>query len=175
MGRIGDRQEFAKAASKRVLIAGLGLGLLASQLIKNPKVTEIVVIEKNPDVIKLISKYLNSSKIKIIEIDYLDYLSSEIFKQQTSLVYGDTNTVSTKNPKFDYAIIDLWVADENTSAIERQWTIQEMKVCAGLTKLILNFTGKVWVWGLNDKELNPAFYDSPELQAIKKSLINSRP
>lgn len=144
-------QELAKSTSGSVLVAGLGLGLVASQLIQNPKVTEIVVIERNSDVIKLIGKYLQSPKISIINTDFEQYL------------------VGIQGKIFDYAILDLWVADDESTKEEREIIRNEMKT---LTALCVNkLKSKVYIWGINDKIFNPAFEDSERLQKLKQEMI----
>jgi hypothetical protein len=51
-------QRLAEASVGRVLVIGLGLGLVVHHLVKNLKVTQIDVVEINPDVIELVEPLL---------------------------------------------------------------------------------------------------------------------
>lgn len=64
----------------RVLVGGLGLGLVALALETKPDVTEVVVVEANPDIIALFK--INSwktSKIKIVQGDILGFTDEQPF------------------------------------------------------------------------------------------------
>lgn len=60
---------FALAARSRVLVAGLGLGMALFPLRGAERVTKVTVLEKNPDVIRLVSPYVAHPKIRIVEAD----------------------------------------------------------------------------------------------------------
>jgi hypothetical protein len=76
-------------AHGKVLVGGLGLGLSVSLLQENPKVTEITVVEINPDIIALIKPHLDSSK--------------------TNIIYGDLHGYLKKcSTKFDFGYFDIW-------------------------------------------------------------------
>jgi hypothetical protein len=80
-----------RTESGRILIGGLGLGLITHLLARRTDITEIVVIDKEPDVIKLVSPYL-SSKVKIIEGDFLTKLQE----------------LESQSEYFDTVIADIW-------------------------------------------------------------------
>ncbi len=169
-------QELAKSTSGRVLVAGLGLGLVVSQLIENPKVTEIVVVERNSDVIKLVGKYLQSPKVTIVESDfrqYVQHLLGEIYKHT---MYKDTDTQisldDVREKMFDYAILDLWVANEKSTSQERKMIQDEMRILTGLC--VGSLKDKVYIWGVNDKTFNPAFEDSEDLRMLKREMMERR-
>lgn len=62
---------FAERASGNVLVAGLGLGLVIHELVKNPNVTHITVVDREPDVIALVALLLpQDSRIEIVESDF---------------------------------------------------------------------------------------------------------
>jgi len=88
MERISN-QEFIKNAKGRVLVAGLGLGLILRPILCNTDVTEIIVIEKYPDVISLVEPKYQNPKLKIIEADIFDY-------------------DMPKDEKFDCIYFDIW-------------------------------------------------------------------
>lgn len=88
MERISNKQ-FIKKATGRVLIAGLGIGLIINNILRNDSITEIVVIEKHQDVIDLVSPKFNDSRLKII--------CADIFEWEPS-----------KGEKFDTIYFDVW-------------------------------------------------------------------
>jgi len=61
-------------AEGQVLLNGLGLGVALVQILKNPKITKVTVIEKSPDVIKLVAPtFANNPRVEIIEADAFEY------------------------------------------------------------------------------------------------------
>lgn len=62
----------------RVLCAGLGLGLIVHTLTANPEVSEIVVVERELDVINLVSPHLPQDKLTIIHSDFYDIEPEDI-------------------------------------------------------------------------------------------------
>lgn len=64
-------QEHAKEYKGHVLVAGLGLGLIVHALRENPKVSDVTVVERDPDVIKLIRPYI--PECRIVEADWYEY------------------------------------------------------------------------------------------------------
>ena len=89
-------QKYAENSSGRVLVAGLGLGLVTWELLKNVDVSSITVIERNEDVIGLISPFLhvevedNLDNLQILNKDFYDFIHET-------------------EEKFDRIIVDLWV------------------------------------------------------------------
>lgn len=80
-------------ASGHVLIAGLGLGMITHPIAAKPEVESILIVEKSPDVVKLVSPSL-SPKAKV--------------------VLGDIFTwTPDKGAKFDTIYFDIW-PDINT-------------------------------------------------------------
>jgi 16S rRNA A1518/A1519 N6-dimethyltransferase RsmA/KsgA/DIM1 with predicted DNA glycosylase/AP lyase activity len=68
-------QDLASAMTGKVLIAGLGLGLVLQALRDNHEVTEIHVIERNKDVIGLMKHHMpQEDRIKIIREDFCNYI-----------------------------------------------------------------------------------------------------
>jgi hypothetical protein len=82
-------QELAKHATGNVIIGGLGLGVLANMVARNPKVKRVVVIERQPEVIQMIQPHL-SSNVEVVRADIMD---------MASWIYSD---------KFDVALLDTW-------------------------------------------------------------------
>ena len=83
---------YAEQSTGAVLTSGLGLGLIVFGLIKNPKVTKIVVVERSAEVALLVSRHLpESDKLTIVIGDFYDYL--EVDKTE-----------------WDTIMVDLWVS-----------------------------------------------------------------
>jgi hypothetical protein len=53
-------------AHGRVLIAGLGLGMILHPILAKPEVTEVVVVEKSADVVSLIEPTVKHPKLKVV-------------------------------------------------------------------------------------------------------------
>lgn len=71
---IRDFLSFYYQAKGKVLINGLGLGITVQMLLDKPEITEIIVIEKSMDVIKLTGPtYESNDKVTIIHADALEY------------------------------------------------------------------------------------------------------
>ena len=87
---IRDFLGFLRPAHGKILINGLGLGVLLKALLEKPEVTEITVIEKSEDVIKLVAPtYTSDARVKIINADAFSYKPE-------------------KKEKWDYVWHDIW-------------------------------------------------------------------
>lgn len=87
-------ENLAKNSSGNVLVAGLGLGLVLHALAANDKVKRIVVVEREPDVIKLIEPFLpKDSRREIVLGDFHDFINPEM----------------TECFDWNHIIVDLWV------------------------------------------------------------------
>ena len=87
-------QDYARNSIGRVLVAGLGLGLVTHELLDNVDVDSITIVEKNKDVIDLISPLLPKAedvKFQIINKDFYDF-------------------VHDSEEDFDRIIVDLWTS-----------------------------------------------------------------
>ena len=75
---IRDFSSFVYKAKGSVLVNGLGLGVLLKALLNKPEITDITVIEKSKDVIKLVAPiYLTDNRVTIINADAFKYKSSK--------------------------------------------------------------------------------------------------
>lgn len=63
---------FAMAEGK-VLLNGLGLGFALKAILSKPKVEYVTVIEKSPDVIKLVAPTFQEQRVEVIEADALTW------------------------------------------------------------------------------------------------------
>lgn len=90
----------ADMATGRVLINGLGLGMLLHYILQKPDVTEVVVVEQSKDVIDLVAPtFLPNPKV--------------------SLAWGDAFTYPPTGT-FDFVWHDIWtyVSDENLKEMD---------------------------------------------------------
>lgn len=140
-------QRLAEHSVGKVMVGGLGLGLVVHHLINNPKVTEIDVIEKNTDVIRLIHPLIDRKDKKV------------------TLIEGDIFEEPWREKEYDTIINDIWV--KTGDKFEHAGTHQKENVhdfnMANIRVKLNNPQAKVFVWGIRDKEMNPAVtIDIPE-------------
>ncbi|EGH2839229.1 hypothetical protein J6187_003805 [Salmonella enterica] len=65
---------FIDRATGRVLINGLGLGMVLHAVLQKPDVTHVTVIEKSQDVINLVAEaFAHDPRVEIIHADALEY------------------------------------------------------------------------------------------------------
>lgn len=84
---VTTHQKAIKKAKGNILVAGLGLGMFLKAIKDKKEVDKITVIEKSKEVIKLVGKYYQDKKIKIINADIFQYQTQE---------------------KFDFIWLDIW-------------------------------------------------------------------
>ena len=89
----------------RVLVGGLGLGYATTVLATRPGITQIVVVEKSPDVIRLVAdataKHLGDDARKVVfaEADLFEYLQRFL----------------PESRPFDWAFYDIWQSDSEST------------------------------------------------------------
>lgn len=81
--------DFVRKAEGRVLIAGLGVGLILKAILDKPEVSEVWVIEKYQDVIDLVAERFRHPKLMVICADIFEF-----------------NLPKTQ--KFDTIYFDIW-------------------------------------------------------------------
>lgn len=87
-------QDYARNSIGNVLVAGLGLGLVTHELLRNVDIDSITVIERNKDVIDLIYPLLPKAenvKFRILNKDFYDFIHES-------------------EEDFDRIIVDLWTS-----------------------------------------------------------------
>jgi len=130
-------QDLANAAMGRVLVAGLGLGLVIHALEANEAVTAIDVVEIDEDVIGLITPLIKMKKTRIINIDFWRYL----YKTEEN---------------YDTFILDIWVYDEADR------TQVGYSMLSALGSVSTKFpSAKIYIWGIRDPKWNPAVTKAP--------------
>jgi hypothetical protein len=73
--------------SGKVLLSGLGLGIILEELVKKEDITKIIVVEKYQEVIDLVWDNINTNKAEIICDDIFNYLDD--IKEEFDWMYFD--------------------------------------------------------------------------------------
>jgi len=125
----------AQRAHGKVLVGGLGLGLIVHYLLRNPRVTRIDVVEIHSDVIKLISpKIPEDPRLRIHQ--------------------GDVFDPEWRAKQYDTVILDLWVGTRDPQIYS------QMRGSHILFKSAYP-RADVWIWGARDPRINPSVLKSP--------------
>ena len=66
--------------------------MVAVAVANKPDVTEVVVVEIDPDVIKLTAPHLNNPKIKVIQSDIHEFKTDQKFDHGWFDIWGDIST-----------------------------------------------------------------------------------
>ena len=91
----------ARARPKRVLVGGLGLGILANLLSKRSDIDEIVVVEKSKCVIDMVKPHVHP-KVKIINDDF----------------FRAASEFSRKGKEYDTVILDIYTGKEDVEDVK---------------------------------------------------------
>lgn len=96
----GSNYEVARNANGNVLIAGLGLGMVLTAILRKPEVESVTVIEKLQDVIDLIAPHFPSPKLNIVCADIFEWKPE-------------------KGVKYDCVYFDIWpdISTDNLTQI----------------------------------------------------------
>jgi len=130
-------KRIAEACYGKVLIGGLGLGIILHHLKNNNKVTRIIVCEIDKDVIELIDPFLpDDSRVMI--------LCESIFKFSTR--------------PFDVIVLDVLVKGGNVF----KKGFPDMRAVRAFQQL--NYDKKVYIWGVNNSKYNPGYCPSREIE-----------
>lgn len=122
--RTQDR--FIAAARGRVLVGGLGLGVVLRPLLAKPEVTAVIVVEINPDVIKIVGPKFADPRLVIMQGDVKDDGPIDVFAER-----GHT---------FDTIWLDVW-PDINLD------NEPEMKRLTAMWRRVLAPKGWIGCWG----------------------------
>jgi len=76
---IKDHANFINMAKGKILIAGLGLGMVAKALLDKDCVSHITIVEKSSDVIKLVAPFYQDKRISIINQDIFNFNPKEVY------------------------------------------------------------------------------------------------
>lgn len=84
---------FVRNAHGKVLIGGLGIGLILLAIQDKPEVEKIVVVEKHKEVIELVKDQLPlNGKVEIINADVFEYMPQEKFNTIYMDIWNFINT-----------------------------------------------------------------------------------
>ena len=72
-----DHINFIRAAKGKVLIAGLGLGMVLQEVLKKDSVTKVTVVEISEDVINLVAKSYQDPRLEIVNEDIFNFKPTE--------------------------------------------------------------------------------------------------
>ena len=91
--------KYGRESTGKVVTAGLGLGLVAHELVKNDMVESVTIIEKNEDVIYLTSKYLPDG-VELIIGDFWEYLKDTDIEYDTIIadIWASRNIFEQQEP-----------------------------------------------------------------------------
>ena len=97
-------EEPISKAHGRVLVLGLGLGYYPFMISKFDHVNEIVIVERQKEVIELFNKYLlpqfsHKEKIRVIQADALGYVKE--LRSEEGFAADDSG-------RFDFCFADIW-------------------------------------------------------------------
>ncbi|MHA1285985.1 MAG: hypothetical protein ACTSPB_01155 [Candidatus Thorarchaeota archaeon] len=145
-------KKLAEACEGRVLIGGLGLGLILHHLVKNDKVSKVDVVEINEDVITLIKPLLPRD-------DRVTVHHHDIFAHRW--VHRDYDTI----------VLDLWVKHDN-EAMTIAGAVGGMSLIPTYMRFKANNPhSKIYVWGHRDSAINPAVEPvSEEYMALVRNM-----
>ena len=94
---IAQMQQAIKGIRGKVLVGGLGLGLVASLLAKRKTIKEVRVVEISREVIELVAEHIKHPKISIA--------FNDLFSELRTIPDG----------YFDYALFDIWQSDSEST------------------------------------------------------------
>jgi hypothetical protein len=97
---INSMREQMAAAHGRVLVLGLGLGYYPFIVSRRDDVSEITIIERQPEIIRIFEDYIlphfpHKNKIKVVEADAFDYLAG------------------VSDGEFDFCFADIWEGQQD--------------------------------------------------------------
>ena len=115
-------------AKGNVLIAGLGIGMVLTEILKKKEVKHITVIELSQDVVDLVSPYIKHKKLEIICVDIFNWYP--VNKEQYDTIYfdiwpdlctDDLAAMKTLHSRFrSYKAKDGWMSSWNIDALKRR-------------------------------------------------------
>jgi threonine dehydrogenase-like Zn-dependent dehydrogenase len=113
-----------RTKGSRVLVGGLGLGLITHLLANREDIKEIVVIELEPDVIALVKDYL-PAKVKVIEGDFLLKLSEFEGEHFDTIIADIWKTGFEPEDKELFEECRMAMEDFHSEATHLFWAFQE--------------------------------------------------
>lgn len=117
---VQDMQSLVHWASGNVVVAGLGIGIVATLLSRMDRVKTITVVEISQEVIQLVGPHLGGN-ISVVNADFREWIKTQ----------GESS--------FDYLVLDIW----------RNISLDELHDMLNLAHIAIQHVGKidVAVWG----------------------------
>lgn len=97
--------EVVRRAHGRVLIAGLGIGMILLPILRKKEVSAVVVVEKSNDVVALIEPQVRHKKLSVVTADIFEWKPA-------------------KGEKFNVIYFDIW-ADQSTDDLAEMATLHQ--------------------------------------------------
>lgn len=100
----------------KVLVGGLGLGLCATILARRKAISHVTVVEKSPEVVKLVAEHLRvpRGKLRIVVADLNEWLQSR-----------------PSDEVYDWAFHDIWQADSLGCLLDTVLPLRQATVANG--------------------------------------------
>ncbi|MEN6313275.1 MAG: rRNA adenine N-6-methyltransferase family protein [Clostridiaceae bacterium] len=125
----GTNIDVIRFSHGKVLIAGLGIGMILTEILENEKVESVTVIEKYKDVIDLVAPSFNSPKLKIIHADIMewkpdkgDYYDTIYFDIWPDICTDNLDEIKTLHLRARY-----WKNKSNPHVWVDSWMYAELK------------------------------------------------
>ena len=117
---IRDHIKFIQEAQGKVLIAGLGLGMVLQEVLKKNTVTKVTVVELSQDVINLVGKSYQDPRLEIVNedifkfkpLEHYDYAWFDIWDNISGDEYGQMKELSLKFRRY-VSHSDCWCKKES--------------------------------------------------------------
>lgn len=128
-----DHEFILDLAFGSVLITGLGLGMLASNLLLKKDITQVTVIEKSAEVIALVGSQYQDPRLKIIHADAFTYEPDQVYDFVWHDIWSDIfvgnllemNTLFLKYRHFVREYQGFWAFKECEKYLSEDWRKQE--------------------------------------------------
>lgn len=161
-------ESFAERSSGRVLVAGLGLGIVVHQLVKNPAVTEIIVVDREQDVIDLVGPLLPKDKrIKIVHEDFdlfTDRMSMQDWSPDTIIwdlaVFGSGEEATAEKQRVLYSKFIL-----TAKFMQRYWDGKNWHLRTSFNPKL-----KIFIHGLDRDPVGEKFVKTEEFQRVREAV-----
>jgi len=113
----------------KVLIAGLGIGMILSEILDKNEVESVTVIEKFKDVIDLVSPHFDSPKLKIINADIFEWKpdKGEVYDTIYFDIWPDICTDNLEEIKTLHLRGRYWKNKSNPNAWMDSWMYGALK------------------------------------------------
>jgi spermidine synthase len=122
--------EVVRRSHGKVLVAGLGIGMILHPILRKPEVESVIVIEKNRDVISLVGKSVTHSKLSIVNADIFEWRPNKGQKFNTIYfdIWPDRCTDYLAEMAKLHQKFKVFKDRDDDSAWMESWSRQELKL-----------------------------------------------